>query len=393
MKVSRQEKNVMEGILRRFEKLENEDESLNLLDSDDEDEVDDNDVGIDSNLDNLKSLDLNTASIEDMLNAMSIEQRKEFEEWVEKQNVPIDLWTPWWWSRDKLSEEYFRDNVLSKLEKNGSGMFRGKTVRIVDVTEGGDNDRDLDENGNEKHHEQSSKPTILENLKPMDLNKTKVNSSILYNLGDILFAYSFTTRYFNGAHHEPEELIPFASTLLSISTILSRKDAMAYTSLTEALTCAKESLYRQQLKPSLEMIARAYQDVYLLLLETEDVMVALSDLWRVFDEAVVEIEKELEEMKEKNSRLSATKALSKLKAQVFAAKMKVWFYLCFIHSEKSGATSREGNAISLWDEMGVEMYGQCRKMQHDVHEQRNMQEEGKKQRERVQRGPLIMELE
>ncbi|KAJ3053102.1 hypothetical protein HK097_005045, partial [Rhizophlyctis rosea] len=240
-KVSDQERFRMKQLLEKFEKQSREEE-----DSDDEDS------DLPDLSERLQGLDLDNASPEAILSALTPSEREVFEKMVRGEGGNVDailpLWRPWWQTAEKTRP--FVD--LSAPTESALG---------------------------------SARPPILSNMPSIDkIAKVKPSPNLVYNLLDILFSYAFVSRYLNG--DLTEDTVGTCQILWDLSLVLSSNQPFAFDGVREAVATIKSKVTQKTTYGiTSHTIISLLQDVTSIFSSPTSTLAALSDIHTLFSAA------------------------------------------------------------------------------------------------------------
>ncbi|CAG8787834.1 7246_t:CDS:2, partial [Acaulospora morrowiae] len=111
-------------------------------------------------------------------------------------------------------------------------LTASKSQKIIELD--GSNDKDSENLSEVRNVKDTNRPFILKDIKRLeDLTNKSPNPNLAFNLVNILYAYAYACRIFNGDIYEnPEESIRVIS---SLSPILSINESLMYESVSQAL--------------------------------------------------------------------------------------------------------------------------------------------------------------
>ena len=205
-----------------------------------------------------------------------------------------------------------------------------KKIEVIEPdrqSQNSDEARDHSDQQQFSHGSKSNTPSIMKNIPPADKmvrNKTP-SPNLRFNLIDVLYAYAYVMRLYNGS---PEDSLHQASeSLLKLSAVLAHNasfesvETVVHSSL--SLSRQSEDLYNSE-----SFSLTALLDVASLIKGKEGAFVecALSDIHRL--------------LKKGKEKLKALPEVDKeMCKSIWLAKKKVYFLLSWVHSSASSLQS------------------------------------------------------
>ncbi|CAG8503995.1 6129_t:CDS:2 [Funneliformis caledonium] len=327
------QKQKMFDMLRKFEQ-ENDEMAREAMEQDDE---------VDDFAERFKNIDLDSADVETILNKLTPAERRDFEQKYIKgrsENLleladELQLWKPWW----EASSEYNNRRKKSTSSK------------IIELDEDED---EFDYDSDDSSGYFANRPPILTEIKSLeDLTKTSPNPAISLNLLNILYAYAYACRTFNGDIFEiPEES---CKVLWDLSPILATKENLAYESISQAIAASSSLIVQNPIynQPH-EFSFLILDDIINLLSSTSNILAALSDLYRLFQL--------VGKSKSKNGKINQ---------KAFFTEKKIYFYIVYVNylSQQLGSTFLE----ALRDGVELEKQEQLKEVKDYKKDQKNIE--------------------
>ncbi|KAI8816454.1 uncharacterized protein EV422DRAFT_545243 [Fimicolochytrium jonesii] len=286
-RASDDERRKMVQMLRRFE----ESGEVGIQpDSDDEDPTPEL-------ADRLQDIDLDMASPDAILDALTPAERAEFEaslrEGSDAVRSYLSLWEPWW------EAEQNRTPLVQDMEESANS----EPCRV---------------------EETSPVPKIIPRIKKMSqLKSAKPADDLIFNVVEIIGAYAFMCRYLNGDWSE--DPIEGARILWDLSRTLSSNQAFAYPGVEEALVSLKMKLLQNRTygggSKSFEMLLN---DTATLFTSSDHLLSVFSDIHDLFGKAHSAAGKHEE---------GAATVPRALRQKLFASQKKTYFYLSFLSDD------------------------------------------------------------
>ncbi|KAI9105735.1 hypothetical protein DFS34DRAFT_690219 [Phlyctochytrium arcticum] len=312
-KMPEEERQKMLRILEKFERESVEREA----DSDDEDEPDVPDLA-----DRLSGIDIDSASAEEILLAMTPEEREEFEKSIRENSIhiasTIPVWQPWW-----------ENSSPSK-----------PLVRPA-------NDED-DKSHTATLPSYTPVPAVPTNIKPLrQIMASKPKENVIFNIIDIILAYTFMARFLNGDMRE--DIIEAARIIWAGSRILSSDKPFAFSDVSEACATVKARLLQDQsLSAAPESIILAMKDTQRILTDRKWVMSAISDVHNIFESAY-RASKGTAGKNDANPLVPQA-----MQRRLLATNRKVYFYLSLLQEE--GGVGEMVSIMAAAMEMEAKLY-------------------------------------
>ncbi|GBC06352.1 hypothetical protein RclHR1_06790006 [Rhizophagus clarus] len=331
-RVDDEQKQKMLNMLNKFEK-ENDEMAREEIESNDKDDEVDNDISF-----RFRNIDLASADFDTVWNKLTLEEKEEFEQKyingksdLSELSDELLLWKPWW----EITTEY--NNRKKEV----------LTSKIVELNEDESGfDYDSDDSGGDL----ANRPPIISDIKNLeDLIKTTPNPAISLNLLNILYAYAYTCRTFNGDVFEnPAES---CKVLWDLSPILATNGNLVYESISQAIAASSSLTFQNPIysQPQ-EFSYLILDDIVNLLSSTNNVLAALSDLYRLFQQVGSDM------ITKKFSRKG------KMEQKLFSTEKKVYFYVVYVNylSQQLGSSFlealREASADfdTVWNKLTLE---------------------------------------
>ncbi|UZO11609.1 uncharacterized protein OCT59_003168 [Rhizophagus irregularis] len=302
----------MLNMLNKFEK-ENDEMAREEMESNDKDLVD-NDIS-----ERFRDIDLASADFDTVWSKLTPAEKEEFEQKyvngksdLSELSDELLLWKPWW----EITTEYNN---------------RKKEVLSSKIIELNEDENDLEYESDDSGGDLADRPLIITDIKNLeDLIKTTPNPAISLNLLNILYAYAYTCRTFNGDIFEhPEES---CKVLWDLSPILANNDNLVYESISQAIAASSSLTFQNPIysQPQ-EFSYLILDDIVNLLSSTNNVLAALSDLYRLFQQVGSET------ITKKSARQR------KIEQRLFSTEKKIYFYIVYVNylSQQLGSSFLE----------------------------------------------------
>lgn len=260
--------------------------------------------------DRLGDLDIISAEPEAVWSVLTDKERKEFESAVKSGEISkvINIWVPWWSVRKdkerrmKIEEVHEANHVTRESPSIPEGVNKNRCHQV---------------------------PTVKRNIPPLNslIRTSSPHVNVKFGLIDVLFAYAYVLRLYNGC---PEDALEQAvESLLQLSPVLSQNamfesvESAVHSSLN--LVQHSKDLYCSEEWSHLSLI-----DVVALInghtncegQRVNFVECALSHLCRLFTRGK-------QKLKENSEKQQQATALSK---SIWLAKKKAEFFLAWVHS-------------------------------------------------------------
>ncbi|CAB4398142.1 unnamed protein product [Rhizophagus irregularis] len=311
-RVDDDQKQKMLNMLNKFEK-ENDEMAREEMESNDKDLVD-NDIS-----ERFRDIDLASADFDTVWSKLTPAEKEEFEQKyvngksdLSELSDELLLWKPWW----EITTEYNN---------------RKKEVLSSKIIELNEDENVLEYESDDSGGDLADRPLIITDIKNLeDLIKTTPNPAISLNLLNILYAYAYTCRTFNGDIFEhPEES---CKVLWDLSPILANNDNLVYESISQAIAASSSLTFQNPIysQPQ-EFSYLILDDIVNLLSSTNNVLAALSDLYRLFQQVGSET------ITKKSARQR------KIEQRLFSTEKKIYFYIVYVNylSQQLGSSFLE----------------------------------------------------
>ncbi|RIA93054.1 hypothetical protein C1645_819868 [Glomus cerebriforme] len=317
-RVDDDQKQKMLNMLNKFEKESDEMAREEM-------ELNDNDIVENDISERFKDIDLASADFDTVWSKLTPIEREEFEQkYVKGRSGLFELadefllWKPWW-------------------EKTTEYNNRKKEILSSKIIELNENEDDCDYDSDDSGGNIADRPPILTDIKNLeDLIKTTPNPAI--------YAYAYTCRTFNGDIFEiPEESCKI---VWDLSPILATNENLIYESISQAIAASssltiQNPIYSQPHEFSYLIL----DDIINLLSSVNNVLAALSDLYRLFQQV--------------GSTVITKKSFKKgkIEQKLFLTEKKIYFYIVYVNylSQQLGSsfleTLREGIELERQEQL------------------------------------------
>ncbi|CAG8623080.1 15414_t:CDS:2, partial [Dentiscutata erythropus] len=305
-RVDEDDKKKMIDLLRRFEQ-EGDEMSREAMEMADED--------YDDITDRFNDLDIDSADIETIWSKLTPQERAEFQEKFidgRPENLlelidELPLWKPWW----------------EHSSSNGDKIVEISPQIIEDETQ-------LSEYSQTKSKDTlSQRPQILSDIKKVeDLTKKSPNPALTLNLINILYAYAYICRMFNGSIHENVQ--DSINVIWELSPVLNTTKNIVFQSVDEAIKASSIiTLQNPKYKQPPEFQSLILGDIVCLLTSVDAVLAALSDLYCLFQS-----QQQTSTTIDSSNYLSKnpSKTKDEYKKKGFFTEKKLYFYIAYVNS-------------------------------------------------------------
>ncbi|KAI9145561.1 hypothetical protein BKA69DRAFT_443824 [Paraphysoderma sedebokerense] len=329
-------------------------------------------------------LDLESADPEEILNRLTPEEREEFEKQLlsAKSENPdlaelVPIWVPWW----KQSTDLVRPLISEVDDSNPDDEVTAIQSEVS-----------------------SSRPDVIADIPNlMSISPSPPNENLVFNLIDILFAYSAVCRYFNGEiHNFPHDS---AQMMLTLCQILSSFEPFAFDDVQSVVaSCIYIATSNPTYFNSPHQLPLLFSDISALLSTPSNLLSSLSDLFRLFETTSHSNPPSYTTMTS-----TKRKQVQEFKKKSFRVSKKVWWYLCWckwveIESSNDEGVQKEGNRgrrnISLLQVVQTSLEVETKKWENEFRSLENGKEGINKVMEKVRHqgkrivgsGSLIQEV-
>ncbi|KAG9307782.1 hypothetical protein G9A89_023347 [Geosiphon pyriformis] len=318
-------------------------------------------------------LDIENASFETIWSQLTSLEREKMEREFEQISLTgklgdlgtvlveeVQLWKPWW-EENQNYESDIRSSKVQMVEQEDFEEIKG---------------------GNGLNFP-NCQLKILQNIQNLEeLTRIPPNPDILFNLQVLIqyrYAFAHTCRYLNGEIYEnPEET---ATILWDLSFILNSNTSFVYENVSEAIAAnLQNALEKSPYKQPPEFFLIVLKDLLCILSSFNNVLIALSELYRVFQDANNSKKGKIFQSfqdkipstgSKKQLRPSSTKQHDDIKKKKeFLTKKKIYFYLVYCNSLSK---KDEGRALLDALRYAVEIERDARK--RTAHEYHSTKEE------------------